>query len=112
MERYGWVIGLRPEKAEEYKRLHADVWPQVLAMIKECNLSNYTIFLRQFPDGNHYLFSYVEYVGEDFQADMEKMAADPVTQDWWKVCKPCQIPLANCADGEWWANMEEVFHCD
>jgi len=112
MQRYGWIIGLRREKLEEYKRLHAAVWPGVLKMIKACHIRNYSIYLRQFPDGHHYLFSYLEYVGADFAADMARMAADPETQRWWAVCKPCQLPLANRAEGEWWAGMEEVFHQD
>ena len=58
------------------------------------------------------LVSYLEYFGEDFAGDMAKMAADPITQKWWDVCKPCQEPLANRAEGQWWADMEEVFHCD
>ncbi len=112
MTRHAEVIGLRPEKIEEYKRLHAAVWPDVLEQIRGSNLRNYSIFLRKLPDGNHYLFAYFEYVGDDFKGDMEKMAADPKTQKWWSVCKPCQDPLANRAEGEWWAGMEEVFHAD
>ena len=112
MKRYGMVIGLNEEKMEEYNTLHAAVWPDVLKMISECNIRNYSIYQRKLPDGKHYLFSYFEYVGEDFEADMMKMASDPTTQEWWAVCKPCQIPLADRAEGEWWANMDEVFHCD
>jgi len=112
MKRYGWVIGVRPDKLEEYKRLHAAVWPGVLKMIKACHIQNYSIYLRRLPDGNHYLFSYLEYTGNDFAGDVAKMAADEETQRWWAVCKPCQIPLANRAEGEWWADMEEVFHQD
>ncbi len=107
MKRYGMVIGVRPEKLEEYKRLHADVWPEVLATIRACNIRNYSIYLK---DG--YLFSYFEYVGRNFEADMAKMAADPITQEWWTHCKPCQAPLETRKEGEWWAGMEEVFHCD
>ena len=112
MQRFGWVIGLRAEKIDEYKRLHAAAWPDVLRMIRECNLGNYSIYLRRLDDGRHYLFSYLEYTGDDFAADMAKMAADPTTQQWWKLCKPCQEPLADRAPGEWWATMEEVFHVD
>ncbi|HOT50704.1 MAG TPA: L-rhamnose mutarotase [Candidatus Hydrogenedentes bacterium] len=96
-----------PEKIEEYKRLHAAVWPDVLKKIKECNISNYSIYLK-----DDFLFSYFEYTGDDFAADMAKMAADPTTQRWWDVCKPCQSPLPTRKEGEWWADMEEVFHCD
>ena len=107
MRRYGMTIKLMPGKIEEYKRLHATVWPDVLKMISDCNIRNYSIYLK-----DDYLFSYFEYVGNDFDADMAKMAADPVTQKWWDVCKPCQSPLESRDEGEWWANMEEVFHVD
>lgn len=112
IRRYGSVIGVRNEKLDEYKALHAAVWTDVLAMIKECNIRNYSIYLRQMPDGNYYLFSYFEYTGNDFEADMARMAADPITQKWWDVCEPCQVPLPDRAEGEWWTSMEEVFHCD
>lgn len=107
MKRYGSVIGVRPEKLEEYKRLHASVWPEVLDMIKKCNIENYSIY---YHDG--LLFSYFEYTGDDYEADMAKMAADPKTQEWWAVCKPCQNPLDTRGQGEWWAGAEEVFHLD
>lgn len=112
MQRYGSIIGVKAEQIEEYKRLHAAVWPDVLRMIAECGIRNYSIYLRKLPDGNHYLFSYFEYVGSDFDGDMAKMAADPTTQEWWKHCMPCQEPLPDRAAGEWWASTEEVFHCD
>ena len=112
MQRYGMVIGVKEEKLEEYKRLHTAVWPGVLKTIKDCNIRNYSIYLRQLDDGKYYLFAYFEYTGDDFKADMAKMAADPVTQKWWELCEPCQIPLPNRKEGEWWASMEEVFHTD
>lgn len=112
MKRYGMVIGLRAEKIDEYKRLHAAVWPAVLEKIADCNIRNYSIYLRELPGCGHYLFSYFEYVGDDFAADMAAMAADETTQKWWKVCMPCQQPLPGLPEGQWWADMEEVFHCD
>ena len=112
MKRYGSVIGLREERIEEYKELHAAVWTDVLKMIKACGFSNYSIFLRQMPDGKYYLFSYFEYIGEDYAADCARMASDEITQRWWALCMPCQEPLSNRAEGEWWADMEEVFHSD
>jgi L-rhamnose mutarotase len=112
MKRYGMVIGVRSDEIAQYSALHAAAWPAVLRMIKECNIQNYSIYLRQLDDGNHYLFGYLEYVGHDFATDMAKMAADPVTQRWWELCKPMQTPLASRAPDEWWAMMEEVFHCD
>jgi len=107
MKRYGSVIKVVPEKLEEYKQLHAAVWPGVLEMIQKCNIRNYSIY---YKDG--YLFSYYEYMGGDHTADMAKMAADPETQRWWSICEPCQQPLETRAPGEWWASMEEVFHTE
>ena len=112
MKRYGSVIGVKPEKLAEYKKLHAAVWPDALKRIQQCHIQNYSIYLRQLDDGRSYLFSYFEYTGEDFLADMARMAADPVTQQWWSLCEPCQQPLDGRAPGEWWAGMEEVFHMD
>jgi len=112
IKRYGSVIMVKPEMIEIYKRLHADAWPGVLNKIRECNIRNYSIYLKEIEPGKHYLFSYFEYIGTDFASDMAKMAADPVTQEWWKNTDPCQMPIPNREEGEWWANMEEVFHCD
>lgn len=107
MQRYGMLIKVRPEKLDEYKELHANPWPGVLKTIRDCNIRNYSIYLK---DG--FLFGYYEYIGEDYAADMAKMAADPVTQEWWKRTDPCQEPLSTRKEGEWWTIMEEVFHCD
>jgi L-rhamnose mutarotase len=107
MKRYGSVIKLRPEKLAEYKELHAHVWPEVLRQIQECNIRNYSIY---FKDG--FLFSYFEYHGDDYAADMKKMAADANTQKWWTLTDPCQEPLETRKPGEWWASMEEYFHMD
>jgi L-rhamnose mutarotase len=101
------IIRLKPDKVEEYKELHRNVWPEVLKTIKDCHIQNYTIF---YKDG--YLFSYYEYTGENYEEDMKKMAEDPITQKWWALCKPCQEPLKTRKEGEWWAEMEEVFHLD
>lgn len=105
MARYGMVIRVKPDKVEEYVQLHRAVWPEVLDCIRKSNITNYSIFLK-----DDLLFSYFEYTGEDYEADMRKMAADPVTREWWSFCKPCQQPVETRADGEWWAKMTEVFH--
>jgi L-rhamnose mutarotase len=107
MQRYGQVLGIKTENIAEYTRLHAAVWPGVLKMIHECNIRNYSIFQK-----DNLLFAYFEYIGDDFAADMAKMAADPTTQEWWSVCTPLQDPLPTRAEGEWWANMQEVFHTE
>jgi L-rhamnose mutarotase len=107
MQRYGQVIGIKPEHTDAYERLHREVWPEVLATIHRCNIRNYSIF--RYGD---LLFSYFEYVGADFDADMAKMAADPKTQEWWAVCEPMQRSLRATDSDDWWLTIPEVFHTD
>jgi L-rhamnose mutarotase len=109
MQRMGMCLGLKPGAVDEYKRLHADVWPGVLARIAACHIRNYTIFLKE-PE--NLLFAYWEYHGSDFAADAAAMADDPVTREWWKLCSPLQEPFATRKPGEWWSLMEPVFHTD
>lgn len=107
MKRFGQVIGVKPGALEEYTMAHAAVWPEVLDMITQCNIKNYSIFHH-----NNVLYAYFEYHGDDFEADMAKMAADPKTQEWWEWMMPMQEPLETRGEGEWWVTMEEVFHHD
>jgi L-rhamnose mutarotase len=107
MRRFGQRIHVRPERIEDYERLHADPWPGVLAQIKRSKIRNYTIFRH----GTE-LFAYFEYVGEDFGADMAAMAADPETQRWWAQTDPMQEALPDREPGTWWLTMTEIFHTD
>ena len=107
MKRFGMSIQLKPGSAPAYREYHAAVWPEVLEMIRECNIANYSIFFK-----DDILFSYFEYSGTDIKSDWAKMAAHRKTQEWWAVMEPMQQPLATRQEGEWWAKMEEVFHMD
>jgi L-rhamnose mutarotase len=111
VQRFGQVIRLKPEKYEEYKQLHAQVWPEVLARLRDANIRNYSIFHK-----NGLLFAYFEYTGTDFEGDMAKVGSDPRTQQWWAVTDPCQEPIEgdskSSLEGNWWATMEELFHME
>jgi L-rhamnose mutarotase len=107
VKRYGRIIGLKPEAYEEYVRYHAAVWPEVLKTIRDCNIRNYSIFYK-----DNTLFAYFEYIGDDYARDMAKMAADPKTQEWWTIMDPMQQPVPTAKQGEWWSEIEEVFHTD
>ncbi|MDD5183821.1 MAG: L-rhamnose mutarotase [Paludibacter sp.] len=107
MKRFGQIIHLKPDSADEYVKQHAAVWPGVLKMINDCNIKNYSIYKK-----DNVLFSYFEYVGDDFESDMSKMAADEETRRWWDVVKPLMQPIENRNIGEFWADMEEIFHLD
>jgi L-rhamnose mutarotase len=105
--RYASVIRLRPEMEVRYRELHRKAWPGVLAALRRAHVRNYSIFLR---DG--LLFSYLEYDGKDYAADMAAIAADATTREWWSLTDPCQQPVATATDGQWWAPAEELFHYD
>lgn len=103
--RFGQLGKLKKDKIEEYCELHANSWPGVLKTITECNLKNYSIFIH-----GDLVFSYFEYVGEDFDADMAKMAEDPITQDWWTHTHPCFEEFAISPESEFYHDMKPIFY--
>ena len=107
VKRFGQVIKIKPEGKEQYMKYHANPLPGVNEMIKECHLKNYSIFIR-----GDYMFSYFEYDGEDYDADMQKMAEDPATQHWWSLVKTLMQPLDDRKEGEFWSDMTEIYHLD
>lgn len=107
MRRMGSVIRLKPGKAAEYKRLHDEAAPEILEAHRKYHYTNFSIFYK-----DDYLFSYLEYTGEDWEADQRKMAEDPVMIRWRQICRPLMEPLDTRAPGEWQAFMEMVFHLD
>jgi len=104
MQRFGMVIGIKENKLDEYKRLHAAVWPDVLDVLKKYHISNYSIFQK-----DALLFSYFEYAGDNLEIDFKRMGDEAIMKEWYGVCGPCQEPVDTRKDGEWWATMEQVF---
>lgn len=102
MRRFGQHAVLKPEKVEEYVALHAAVWPEILQIISDCNMTNYSIFI----DGID-LFCYFEYVGEDYEADCKKMEDNPKMQEWWTHTKPC---FAGHDKQEYYLDWKEIFY--
>jgi L-rhamnose mutarotase len=107
MQRMGSVVEVKPEAAEEYVRLHAEVWPGVLAALTAANVTNYSIF----QYGN-LLFSYWEYLGDDLDADMAAIAADPDSQKWHELMSGMLRPVPEAAPGKFDHFIPEVFHLD
>jgi len=101
---FGSIIGLRPEYASRYRVLHRHVFPGVLDRIARSHIRNYSIFLH-----DNVLFSQLEYVGEDYDADMAAMASDETTREWWTLTDPMQVPLQERAPGDWWARLPVVY---
>jgi L-rhamnose mutarotase len=92
---------------EQRKNTRISTQRFVLEQIAKSNIRNYSIFRM-----GDLLFSYFEYVGNDFEADMAAMGDDPTTQEWWKVCTPLQRQIPGTPENEWWMTIPEVFHCD
>jgi len=107
MKRFGQVLKLRPEAEAEYRRIHVKIWPEIEQAIREAGITNYSIYLK---DG--YLFAYYEYTGPEaeYQARMQTLANAPRMREWWNITEAMQQPLDTRVPGEWWANMDEVFH--
>lgn len=102
--RVGQVVKLKPERREEYIREHQKIWPEVLEVIKNSNIRNYSLF-----EKDCYLFGYFEYVGDDFEADWARMVDAPRMKDWWALMTPLMEPLPTRSEGEFWANMQQIF---
>ena len=107
VRRVGQVIDVRAERIGEYERLHAQAWPGVLAAIHRANIRNYSIYRH----GTR-LFASFEYLGDDYEADIAAMAADPIVQEWWTLTDAMQEPLPDRQPGAWWTTIPEVFHTD
>ena len=108
IQRFASVIGLKPEMEQRYRELHAEAWESVQQCLVAANVHNYSIYITEL-EGKRFLFSYFEYTGINFEADMALIAEDAETQRWWKETDPCQIRLPNRKEGENWSAMERVF---
>ena len=109
MIKLGRVIELREEAKADYLCLHRETWPSIVRIIAEANIRNYSIFLRE-PE--NLLFAYMEYHGDDFDADMERLAQEPEMKRWWALTDPMQMRLASAQPSEHWAPMAQVFFTD
>ena len=109
VQRMGMVIGVKADKLDEYKRLHASPWPEMNAALSAANIRNYSIYLRE-PE--MLLFGYWEYAGTDYAADMALLGERAITKQWLALTDPCQAPLKTAAPGEWWCTIPEIYHLD
>ncbi|HUY30535.1 MAG TPA: L-rhamnose mutarotase [Acidimicrobiales bacterium] len=107
VRRVASVIGLAEEHAEQYLLHHRAVWPEVLDALSRAHVTNYSIYRH-----GDLLFSYFEYRGTDFEADMARIAADEATQRWWSIMMPMQRTLRTGPEDPWWTDLEEVFHLE
>ncbi|MCF7955567.1 MAG: L-rhamnose mutarotase [Phycisphaerae bacterium] len=110
VKRFASVIELLPEKEQSYRRLHADVWPKVVTAVKKANIQNYSIFMTELA-GKKYLFSYLEYAGDDLEKDFAQLKENPTIRDkWWPITDACQKRLPDAPKGEQWKPIEMLMH--
>lgn len=108
------IIKLKPDKLEEYKELHANVWPNVLEKMREFHLEDYSIHL--IPE-HSLLVANFKYTGDDWERDAEAMRCDSDNHKWWGVTDALQETLVYGSTGStdkkgWWKNLDEVFRFD
>ena len=106
MERVGFLLKVRPERLEEYKERHREVWPDMLQALRETGWHNYSLFLRE--DG--LLIGYLE--TPDFQAALEGMAGREINERWQNDMAPFFETLDGRHADESMVPLREVFHLD
>ena len=105
MKRIGFVIKVKPERIEEYKVHHKQVWPDMLEALRRTGWHNYSLFMRE--DG--LLFGYFE-TPESLQAAQAGMALEEVNHRWQEFMAPYFEGLGGAHADESFVELEEVFH--
>jgi L-rhamnose mutarotase len=104
IRRIGMVIGIKEDSIDHYRELHDG--PGVRDLLRAYNILNFNIFLQKMPDGKFYEFSCYEYHGNDYEADLAKLAKEPRNIAWLKQTDATQTPLENHKS---WTVMERIF---
>jgi len=103
-QRVCFLMRARGATLEEYKRRHADVWPEMLDALERAGWHNYSLFAR--ADG--LIVGYVE--TEDFEASLAAMQKETVNTRWQAEMAPL-FEIAAAPDASM-QQLEEIFHLD
>lgn len=106
MQRICFLLKVKPDKIEEYKARHREVWPDMQQALRETGWHNYSIFMRE--DGM--LVGYFE--TPDFDAARSGMAEREVNARWQADMAPYFEALDGQRPDESLLVLEEVFHLD
>jgi L-rhamnose mutarotase len=106
VQRVCFLLKVREDRAEEYKKRHAEVWPEMREALSAAGWHNYSLFLR--PDG--LLVGYLE--TEDFEAAQRAMAETDVNARWQAEMAPFFESLDGARPDEAMKPLTEVFHLD
>lgn len=104
---FGQMGRLLPEKAGEYASLHQNPWPELLDILRKHHLGNYSIYQHGL-----WVFSYFEYDGQDYEADMASLEQEPVMQRWWTFSKPCFQRFSMGRHAEFYDDMDRIFYLE
>ena len=104
MQRIAFTMKIKPGTEEEYRRRHQQVWPELLADLKQAGCSRYSIYMRGLD-----LFAYMEV--EDFQRFLNVMAASQVSERWEQYMSDILIRETDPTTG-FPLVLPEVFHLD
>lgn len=105
MKRIGFLLKVRADKLDEYKKHHEQVWPEMLDALREAGWHNYSLFLNH--DG--LLFGYFE-TPHSLEDAQSLMAVKEVNTRWQEFMAPYFD--ANVRPDEVFQELEEVFHLD
>ncbi|MBB6482002.1 L-rhamnose mutarotase [Spirochaeta isovalerica] len=78
MERIAFKMKLKPGFEEEYRKRHDAIWPELIDLLKEQGIEDYSIFWDQ---ETNYLFG-VQKVSEG--EGSQDLGSNPVVQKWWE----------------------------
>ncbi|HME07398.1 MAG TPA: L-rhamnose mutarotase [Bryobacteraceae bacterium] len=104
MERVCFLLQVRPDRLEEYKQRHREVWPEMLEGLRNTGWTNYSLFLR--PDG--LLVGYFE--TPDLARALDGMAQKEVNSRWQREMAPFFSGLDGANPDQAFEKLEEIFH--
>jgi L-rhamnose mutarotase len=107
MNRVGFMLKVKPDRLEEYKRQHKQVWPAMLQALRDTGWHNYSLFVRD--DG--LLFGYFE-TPDSLAAAQARMAATEVNTRWQEFMAPFFESPNNARPDDMFLELTEIFHLD
>jgi len=104
MQRIGLVIHVRPDRLDEYRKLHNPIWPELAAELKAAGLRNYSLWLQD--DGTE--FGYVEC--DDWDAACAYLDKSEVHARWQEMIQDYVVSPQNASQaGQPVQRLRQVF---
>jgi L-rhamnose mutarotase len=104
MKRFGFKMKMNPGMKEEYRRRHDEIWPELVRLLKDAGIGNYSIFL---DEETNTLFAYQEQAGDNSSQDL---GTTEVVKKWWKYM--ADIMETNPDNSPVTVPLEQVFYME